>query len=161
MIAREPDETYIQQMREYAERVEAVGKMIEDLGNTGIDLGYENGGAGKMLRMIGIYAENGGRHLKYDADTLRNAADEMEKELNEKKEVEKMSQEEVLTILKRSKVPMTSKEISEAGWPDDNPYRVNATRDALYKLESWGFVRRVGIKISEKGNKNIVWEAVE
>lgn len=79
----------------------------------------------------------------------------------ERKEVEKMSQEEVLTIMRRSKVPLTSAEISDIGWPNDNPYRINATRDALYKLESWGLVRRAGIKISEKGNKSTLWEAVE
>lgn len=76
-------------------------------------------------------------------------------------EVEGMSQQEVLAIVRRSNVPLTSTEIANIGWPDDNPGRVNSTRNALHKLESWGLVRRVGTKTSEKGNKNILWEAVE
>ena len=161
MMAREPDAAYIRQLREYAKRVEAVSEMVKGLEHTGIEIGYETGSADEVLRIIGIYAKTGGGFLKYDADTINSAADEMEKELIERKEAEKMSQLEVLTIIRHSKVPLTSAEISDIGWPDDNPYRVNATRDALYKLESWGLVRRAGTKTSEKGNKSILWEAVE
>lgn len=84
MNARGPDAGHIQQMRAYADRVEAVSEMLKDLRNTGIEVGYEDGSAGEVLRMIGVYAETGGNALKCDADRIRNVADEMEKKLNEK-----------------------------------------------------------------------------
>lgn len=72
-----------------------------------------------------------------------------------------MSQEEVLAVMRQSDVPLTCTEISNIGWPNGGLSRINATRDSLYKLESWGYIRRVGVKISERGNPNILWEAVE
>lgn len=76
-------------------------------------------------------------------------------------EVKETSQSDVLAIVRHSEVPLTSTEIANIGWPNGGMYRINSTRDSLYKLESWGLVRRAGTKISEKGNRNILWEAVE
>ncbi len=75
-----------------------------------------------------------------------------------------MGQQEVLDILCASQIPMTAREIRDAGWPEGKRERLTSISYALSRLEHWGYVRRVGKQVMKNEYNQIIestlWEVV-
>lgn len=75
-----------------------------------------------------------------------------------------MRQEDVIAILRASPVPMTASDIVDAhGVRADHVWSdLSSTRDCLYSLERYGFIRRVGTRPchDRRGRSPTLWEAV-